>query len=72
MEPRILAHLFRKLKEEEKSGLYSQFEIISSHPNLDSRIKSILSFNVPEGFIPSQSWIEWESFKELVSGVNSL
>lgn len=72
MEPRILAHLFRKLKEEEKSGFYSQFEIISSHPNLDSRIKSILSFNVPEGFIPSQSWIEWESFKELVSGVNSL
>lgn len=72
MEPRILAHLFRKLKEEEHSGLYSQFEIISSHPNLDSRIKSILSFKVPEGFIPAKSWIDWESFKEYVSGVNSV
>ncbi len=63
LEPRVLAKLFRKLKEEGKGGLYDQFEIISSHPNLDSRIRRILAFELPENFEPAQSWIDWDSFR---------
>ena len=65
-EPRVLANLFRKLKEEGKGEFYGQFEMISSHPNLDARIRSILSFKVPEDFSPAESWIDWENFKSEV------
>jgi beta-barrel assembly-enhancing protease len=70
-EPRVLAHLFRKLKEEGKGDSYGQFEIISSHPNLDARIRSILSFKVPEDFTPVEPWIDWSMFQSEVENLIS-
>lgn len=67
LEPRVLAKLFRKLKEEGNGGLYDQFEVVSSHPNLDSRIRRILAFEIPEGFVSSGSWIDWDTFREFTS-----
>lgn len=64
IEPRTLATVFRKLKEEDKSGLYKQFEILSSYPNLDARIKAVLSFEIPEDFTAQEPWIDWETFKK--------
>lgn len=63
MEPRVLAQLFRRLQEE-KGEMPEEFEFISSHPNLDSRIRQILAIQIPPDFEPSESWIDWETFRK--------
>lgn len=66
LEPRSIASFFRRLKEEENE-LIGQFEIISSHPNLNNRIKTVLSFEVPEGFKPKVAWINIDELKSFLS-----
>ncbi len=66
LEPRSIASFFRRLKDEENE-LIGQFEIISSHPNLNNRIKTVLSFEVPEGFVQQEPWVNIEELKSILS-----
>lgn len=66
LEPRTMASLFRRLKEKNENGLYNNFEILSSHPNMNKRIKTILLFKVPDDFSPQKSWINIEDLKKRV------
>jgi predicted Zn-dependent protease len=45
-EPRILASFMRRIKDHEGENDLSDFEILSSHPDFDSRIRKILSYEV--------------------------
>jgi predicted Zn-dependent protease len=67
LEPRALASFFRKLKDEGKNELYENFEIISSHPNLSNRIKTVLAYSVPPDFEPTEAWINLDEFKSLIA-----
>jgi predicted Zn-dependent protease len=66
LEPRSMASFFRRLKEKNDNGLYDGFEILSSHPNMNKRIKNVLAFKVPEGFKTKDAWINIEEFKKRV------
>jgi len=70
LEPRALAGLFRKMKEEQTVNL-DRFEWIMSHPNLDARIRAVLEFPVPEDFTPREGWIPWNELREIL-GVNTV
>ena len=67
LEPRILARLFRRLKDETDTEMLNHFEIVSSHPNFSSRIKNILAYKVPENFRSDTINIDWESIKDDLS-----
>jgi|GEM_PF-826586 len=45
IEPRILASFLRRLKDHIGHESFSNFEIVSSHPDFDKRIRNILLFN---------------------------
>jgi len=66
LEPRTLASFFRRLKDKNENGLYDNFEILSSHPNMNKRIKTVLQFKVPKDFKPQKSWINIEELKKRV------
>jgi len=63
LDPRVMAKLFRRLNEKQ-GDLDNYLEFISSHPNLESRIRQILSIQLPDDFKPSESWINWDTFRE--------
>lgn len=67
IEPRSLAVFFRKLEQEEGSEMLDKFEIISSHPNLNNRIKYILSFDVPDSFSSKDAWIDLDKIQKVIS-----
>lgn len=67
LEPRSLASLFRRLKEDKGDYSFEQFEIVASHPNMDSRIKSILAYKVPNNFEPLSSWFTIEEIRKIVT-----
>ena len=50
VEPYILASFFRRLKEVSGQEIFSKFEILFSHPNLDKRIRNVLSYNTGSDF----------------------
>jgi len=62
LEPRALASLFRKFKDENALN-HEPPEWISSHPNLDARIRSVLAFPVPEEFTPQKGWLDWDQLR---------
>ena len=57
---------FRRLKEKNENGIYDNFEILSSHPNMNKRVKNILAFKVPDGFTAKESWINIDEMKKRV------
>lgn len=63
IEPRTLATFFRKLDEETNHELIEHFEIISTHPNLPSRIREALSYSPAEGFESEAIELDWEEVK---------
>ncbi len=63
LEPRALSGLFRKMRDEQPVNL-DRFEWVMSHPNLDTRIRAVLEFPVPENFTPQEGWIPWEEFRK--------
>lgn len=63
IEPRTLATFFRKLEEETDNELMQHFEIISTHPNFDSRIREALSYRPDEGFDEEAIELDWEGIK---------
>lgn len=67
IEPRSLAGFFRKLKQEEDSGILEKFEVVSSHPNFTKRIKYILSFNVPDNFKAQEAWVDLNLLQKKIS-----
>ena len=64
IEPRTLATLFRKMKDEMSNENIEKFEMIASHPNFTSRIKDVLSYKPEEGFESIPVDIDWEVFKD--------
>ncbi len=66
VEPRILASFFRRLKENPENSLFSDFEIISSHPNLEKRIKYVLAYECESGFSSQIDWFSLELLKEKI------
>lgn len=69
LEPRILASLFRKLKDDMGNSAMEHFEIVASHPNFKSRIKAILAYQVEEGYESTALAINWEEVKEALHTV---
>jgi beta-barrel assembly-enhancing protease len=67
LEPRTLASFFRRLKDKGLEGPLGQFEMVSSHPNFDSRIKSVLSFKVPHNFSPMSPWFCIDDLKQAIA-----
>jgi predicted Zn-dependent protease len=62
IDPRILGSVFRHIRE--KSGAYNpRFEIVMSHPDMDSRIKKAYDYEVREGFTEVPLKIDWESMR---------
>lgn len=63
IHPNLLASVFRKLKE--KNGDYGvKADILSTHPHINSRIKSSLCYKVRRGFKSKKLIINWEKVKE--------
>jgi predicted Zn-dependent protease len=64
IEPRTLATFFRKLEEETNWDLLQDFEIVSTHPNLSSRIREALLYKPAEDFRAERIELEWEEIKD--------
>jgi len=60
LEPRILARLFGRLKEDTQNNALKNFEIVNSHPNFSSRIKNILAFEVEDTNHVDTLKINWD------------
>ena len=67
IEPRSLASVFRRLKESSENSLITNFEIISSHPNLEKRIKYILSYETSDDYSSKIDWFSLEFLKERIN-----
>jgi predicted Zn-dependent protease len=65
LDPRVLGTAFRHIREE--SGAYNpRFEIIMSHPDMDSRIKKAYDYEVKEGFSEVPLDVDWEIIRRIV------
>jgi len=60
IEPRTLATFFRRLDKEIDNDLLKQFEIVSTHPNFNSRIREALSYDISADFEEIPFDLEWE------------
>lgn len=66
INPRILATFFRRIRDE--VGSYNErFEIVMTHPHVNSRIKAALEYNIPDGFATEPFEIDWNRIKSSVS-----
>lgn len=66
IDPRILGTTFRHIRE--KSGAYNpRFEIIMSHPDMDSRIKKAYDYDVKEGFSEIPLEVDWEKVRNHIN-----
>jgi predicted Zn-dependent protease len=63
IEPRTLATFFRKLENETDRQLLEDFEIVSTHPNLSSRIREALTYEPAEDFRAQKIPFDWEEIK---------
>jgi len=64
IEPRSLSSLFRRMKEQENNELLEKFEMVSSHPNFNSRIKAVLSYEPGHDFEARAFDLDWEKVRE--------
>jgi len=63
IEPRTLATVFRKLEKETDWDLLEDFEIVSTHPNLSSRIRESLHYKPAADFQAERIDLDWEGVK---------
>lgn len=63
IEPRSLAAFFRKLEKESNWDLLENFEIVSTHPNLSSRIRKVLYYKPAEDFNEYKFALDWEELR---------
>lgn len=63
IEPRTLASLFRKLEMESNAHLLEDFEIVSTHPNLSSRIREALNYSPAADFHAKEIPLDWEEIR---------
>jgi predicted Zn-dependent protease len=69
IEPRILATFFRRLDEEIDNDLLKSFEIVSTHPNFNSRIREALSYDISIDFKEVPFDLQWEGIRsEILRG----
>jgi predicted Zn-dependent protease len=61
ISPLYMAHAFRKLKSQ-SNGSYSP-EILSTHPNINSRIRDAMAYKLAENFTSEPLDIDWEKFQ---------
>ena len=66
IEPRVLATFFRRLDEEMDNDLLEQFEIVSTHPNFNSRIREALSYEPSPDFKEIPLDLDWEEIHKAV------
>ncbi len=64
VEPRSLSSLFRRLKEDDQNELMEKFEMISSHPNFKSRIRTVLSYEPGDMFEARPFDLDWEKIRD--------
>lgn len=64
VEPRSLASLFRRLEEEQHNELLENFEIVSTHPNFNSRIRATLLYRPAEDFEAESFGFDWNAVQE--------
>jgi len=69
LEPRALASFLRRLKEKQPASPIYQFELISSHPDTESRIRDILIYRPAEDFVRGEPWFNWKLLKEKAAGI---
>lgn len=65
ISPLHMAHVFRKLKEE-SNGSYVP-EILSTHPNINSRIRDAMAYEIAENFTPEAIDLDWDKVKTAVA-----
>lgn len=70
ISPLNMAHAFRKLKEE-SNGNYVP-EILSTHPNINSRIRKATAYEIAEEFTPEPIVLDWDRVKEEVVSTDQL
>ncbi|MFH1321265.1 MAG: M48 family metallopeptidase [Bacteroidota bacterium] len=65
ISPQSLAAFFRRLKRE--VGSYNEnFEIIMTHPHVNSRIKTSIEYKLPEDFKAIDFDLDWEKVKKSI------
>lgn len=66
MDPKALATFFRRIND--KFGGYNEtMEMLMTHPNNNSRIKSALEYKLPKGFKSEKINLDWEAVKATVA-----
>jgi len=71
INPRIMGTFFRKLKNEYQNVDY-QVEILSTHPNINSRIKASFEFEVEKNFEADNFELDWEKVKQHLNLIDEL
>lgn len=62
INPRVLGTAFRHLRDQ--PGLYNpDFEIIMSHPDMDSRIKAAYDYQLEKDFVEEPFQMDWETVR---------
>lgn len=70
VQPLAMAHAFQKLKNK-SAGNYIP-ELISSHPNINARIRASLNYKTQENFTSKGFDIDWEKVQKQLAKGNTL
>lgn len=63
ISPSQMATIFRRMKKEMDSKYEKQLEFISTHPEMDKRIRKSLRYKTKKEFTPKEFNIDWEGIK---------
>jgi predicted Zn-dependent protease len=66
LDPKALATFFRRLNDKIVSP-NEHLEILMTHPNNNSRIKSSLEYQLPENFKSESLNLNWEAVKATIT-----
>lgn len=66
IDPKIIAHFFRKLNSKTKN-FNDDYQFLYTHPHNNSRIKAALEYKVPTNFKATPFPVEWESVQKSLS-----
>lgn len=65
IHPIVMATIFRKFKEKIRD-YPDNLEILSTHPNINSRIKAAMNYKVKKNFKSNEFELDWERIKEVI------
>lgn len=66
IDPRVMATFFRKLQNLEGGILSDKYSVLSTHPELDERIKNALGYKLKKGFKEKPLDIKWGRLKKSI------